>query len=43
MDKRGSDNIGHNVHFLGAVYGLALTIALKPQLVPYFFKSLGIF
>ncbi len=27
MDKQGTDNIGHNAHFWGAVYGLLFTVA----------------
>jgi hypothetical protein len=27
------DNIGHDAHFWGAVYGIAFTIALKPGLI----------
>jgi membrane associated rhomboid family serine protease len=32
MARRGKDNIGHDAHFWGAVYGVVLTIALKPVL-----------
>ncbi len=38
MDKRGGDNIGHNAHFWGAIYGvvfLLLSILLfKPVMLP---------
>lgn len=30
---RGGDNINHDAHFSGALYGLALTVALAPGLV----------
>lgn len=40
MSKRGTDNIGHDAHFWGAIYGLAFTIILKPALVPGFFEQL---
>lgn len=33
MDKKGGDNINHNAHFWGALYGVVLTIVLKPELV----------
>ncbi len=33
MARRGRDNIGHTAHFMGAIFGLAFTIALKPALV----------
>lgn len=32
MARRGKDNIGHNAHFWGAVFGIVMTIALKPRL-----------
>lgn len=44
MDKRGMDNIGHNAHFWGAVYGLVFIIAasfiLQPSLIDYFLQQL---
>jgi membrane associated rhomboid family serine protease len=36
MGKRGGDNIGHNAHFWGAIYGLVFTIALKPAFIAMF-------
>jgi membrane associated rhomboid family serine protease len=33
LSKRGNDNIGHDAHFWGAVYGILLTIILRPSLV----------
>jgi len=32
MARKGHDNIGHDAHFWGAVFGFAFTIALKPSL-----------
>lgn len=32
MSKKGVDNIGHDAHFWGAVFGAVFTIALKPSL-----------
>ncbi len=40
MAKRAQDNIGHNAHFWGAVFGLIFTIILKPALVPGFFQQI---
>jgi membrane associated rhomboid family serine protease len=40
MGKRSADNIGHDAHFWGAVYGLAFPIILKPQLIKYFIFNL---
>ena len=40
MAKRAKDNIGHNAHFLGAVFGIAFTIALKPALAVQFWQEI---
>jgi membrane associated rhomboid family serine protease len=32
MARKGNDNIGHDAHFWGSVWGFVLTIALKPLL-----------
>ena len=32
MARKGRDNIGHDAHFWGAIYGVVLTIAIKPVL-----------
>ena len=44
MDKRGGDNIAHDAHFWGAVYGLAFTVAsaiiFRPELLQYFVDAL---
>lgn len=45
MDKRGGDNVAHDAHFYGAVYGLLFTAMLSPDLVRDlggFQRSLGI-
>ena len=34
--KNARDNIGHDAHFYGAVFGFLFTIALKPELFSYF-------
>jgi membrane associated rhomboid family serine protease len=36
MGKRGGDNIGHNAHFWGAVYGIIFTIAMNPEFLTMF-------
>ena len=36
MSKKNIDNIGHDVHFWGAVFGLVFTLALKPSLAVRF-------
>ena len=40
MGKRGGDNIGHNAHFWGAVYGLVLTIVLVPGVLKSFISAI---
>ena len=32
MSKRGNDNIGHDAHFWGALFGVFFTIAIEPSL-----------
>jgi membrane associated rhomboid family serine protease len=36
MAKKGKDNIGHDAHFWGAVFGFVFTIILKPVLAERF-------
>ena len=41
MTKRiSSDNINHEAHFYGAVYGMLFTVVFKPALVLYFLNAL---
>ncbi len=40
MSKRGSDNIAHDAHFLGAVFGLVFPVLLKPDLFGRFMGML---
>jgi len=40
MARRGVDNIGHDAHFVGALFGLLFTIALKPVLFEHFVNTL---
>jgi membrane associated rhomboid family serine protease len=42
MARKGQDNIGHNAHFWGAVFGLVFTIALKPDILVTFLEYLSI-
>ena len=41
MARRGGDNIGHNAHLWGSIYGLAFTILLKPGLALRFLEEIG--
>jgi membrane associated rhomboid family serine protease len=40
MAKRGQDNIGHDAHFWGAVFGIVFTLALKPALLSGMFEQI---
>ncbi|WP_156126194.1 rhomboid family intramembrane serine protease [Hymenobacter sp. DG25B] len=36
MGRKRGDNINHDAHFYGALYGVVLTLALIPEVGPYF-------
>jgi membrane associated rhomboid family serine protease len=40
MAKRSRDNIGHDAHFWGAVFGIVFTIAMKPKLAILFLDQI---
>jgi membrane associated rhomboid family serine protease len=40
MSKRGGDNIGHDAHLWGAIFGMVFTIALKPELASIFLQQI---
>lgn len=40
MDKKAKDNVGHDAHFWGGVYGFVITIALKPELFLHFINEI---
>ena len=40
MAKRGNDNIGHDAHFWGAVFGFFFPLILKPELFQYFINRI---
>ncbi len=41
--KQSSDNINHDAHLYGALFGVIFTIILKPQVLPLFFEKLATF
>jgi len=41
MSKRGKDNIGHDAHFWGAIFGVIFTLANKPEIFKGFLLQLG--
>lgn len=42
MSRHGSDNINHNAHFYGALYGFIFLIIVSPSSVAHFLRSLGL-
>jgi membrane associated rhomboid family serine protease len=40
MGKKNIDNVGHDVHFWGAIFGFVFTIVLKPSLLNNLFSIL---
>ena len=40
MGKRGGDNIGHNAHFWGAVYGIIFTVLTIPDAISNFISMM---
>ncbi|HLO38429.1 MAG TPA: rhomboid family intramembrane serine protease [Lacibacter sp.] len=41
MDKRGGDNIGHNAHLWGGVYGFVFAAIARPDLLKSFIQQLA--
>jgi len=41
--KRGQDNIGHDAHFWGAIFGFAYPMMIDPSLIAVFIKNLTAF
>ncbi len=40
MSRKNTDNIAHEAHFLGAVYGMVFPLFLEPKLIFYFINQL---
>jgi membrane associated rhomboid family serine protease len=40
MSKQGNDNIGHDAHFWGALFGFVYPMIAKPQLIQHFIYQL---
>jgi membrane associated rhomboid family serine protease len=40
MSKRGGDNVNHDAHFLGALFGFIFPLILKADLIKFFIDSL---
>jgi len=41
MGKKNIDNVGHDAHFWGAIFGFVFTVVLKPDLVVRLFSILS--
>ena len=40
MSKRGGDNVNHDAHLWGAVYGIVFTVILRPTVISSFLNEL---
>lgn len=40
MSKRNQDNINHDAHLWGALFGILFLIVFEPKIVPYFYQQL---
>ncbi|HMT30159.1 MAG TPA: rhomboid family intramembrane serine protease [Bacteroidia bacterium] len=43
MDKKGGDNVNHDAHLWGAIFGVVFTISLKPSIFLHFLDQLTSF
>ena len=41
MTGKNVDNVGHDTHFWGAIFGIFFTIAIKPALVVHFYQTIA--
>lgn len=41
MSKRGGDNVNHDAHFWGALFGIIFTIAVRPGIIQSFLNELS--
>jgi membrane associated rhomboid family serine protease len=40
MSRKGGDNVNHDAHFYGALFGILFTIAIRPDVVGIFWNEL---
>ena len=40
LAKKGTDNIGHDAHIFGALFGLAFILVIHPSALPDFIEQL---
>jgi len=41
MARRGKDNIGHDAHFFGALYGIMYIFIVQPHMFKEFFAAIS--
>jgi membrane associated rhomboid family serine protease len=41
MSRRGGDNVNHDAHLWGALYGVLFTIAVRPSVISHFINELS--
>jgi membrane associated rhomboid family serine protease len=41
MSKRGGDNVNHDAHFWGALFGIVFTLAVRPSVMTTFLNELS--
>lgn len=41
MARNSNDNIGHEAHLFGALFGIATTLAFVPNVIPHFIEALA--
>jgi len=41
MSRKGGDNINHDAHFYGALFGVVFTIAVRPEVIRIFLDELS--
>ncbi|MES1214951.1 MAG: rhomboid family intramembrane serine protease [Bacteroidota bacterium] len=40
MSKKGTDNINHDAHFWGAIFGVVFTLIMEPSLLTFFLQQI---
>jgi hypothetical protein len=42
MSKKGGDNVNHDAHFWGALFGVAFTILVHPDVINTFISEIRV-
>lgn len=43
QDKRGRDNVAHDAHYMGAIFGIVITLIIEPSLAMRFVNQIKVF